>query len=317
MNASLFKAEGREIHFMKSVWIILTLLLFLNSNAEAQPETVHFKSLDGKTDLVAYLFLPRVRTTAAPAVVMMHGRAGPYSSSADGVFDASTLSRRHVFWGEYWADQGYEALLVDSFSPRGFAKGFPVHSYKDRPEAVNEVTVRPLDAYAALLYLRSRAEVDPNHIALQGWSNGGSATIASLSSDIFAVPQIAAAGLGPQKGFSGGLAFYPACGLHDKFIDGYKPYKPLLLLSGSGDEEVSTERCASLVEESAAKGGDIAIKIYPDATHGFDDPNWKRQKVDANAMATDDAVPRARDFVATLFAPANTKLKTKARIDGK
>jgi dienelactone hydrolase len=71
-----------------------------------------------------------------------------------------------MFWGRFWADRGYAALLADSFGPRGYANGFPIHSYDERPEAVNKVTVRPLDAYAALAYLRSRADIDPRHIAL-------------------------------------------------------------------------------------------------------------------------------------------------------
>ncbi len=54
---------------------------------------------------------------------MMHGRAGPYSSLADGRYDASTLSKRHMFWGRFWAGHGYAALLVDSFSTRGYAEG--------------------------------------------------------------------------------------------------------------------------------------------------------------------------------------------------
>ena len=33
---------------------------------------------------------------------MMHGRAGPYSSLAKEVYDATTLSQRHQFWGRLW-----------------------------------------------------------------------------------------------------------------------------------------------------------------------------------------------------------------------
>src|SRR5205085_12518151 len=90
-----------------------------------------------------------------PAVVMMHGRAGPYSSAANGVYDASTLSKRHQEWGHIWAQQGYLAILVDGFGPRGYPQGFPRFSYDSRPETLNEVTVRPLDAYGALTYRRA------------------------------------------------------------------------------------------------------------------------------------------------------------------
>lgn len=259
------------------------------------PEQVHFAGPSGQ-ELVGYLFRPLGRTGRAPAVVMMHGRAGPYSSLADGVYDATTLSKRHVFWGETWAEQGDAALLVDSFGPRGFPAGFPLHSYADRPAAVNEVDVRPLDAYAALAYLRSRPDIDGRHIALQGWSNGGSATLATMASVTLArQPAV-------KQGFVGAIAFYPACGLHDAFEAGYKPYAPVRVFSGDADEEVSAARCARLVEASRTDGGDIEIAVYPGATHDFDDPGRKRQSVEANALARADAVPRALAFMQALFS---------------
>jgi len=49
---------------------------------------------------------------------------------------------------------------------------------------------------------------------------------------------------------------------------------------------------------SKAAGGDITIRLYPGATHAFDDPGAKRQKVEANAEATGDAAARAMKFFA-------------------
>ncbi|HXW30985.1 MAG TPA: dienelactone hydrolase family protein, partial [Xanthobacteraceae bacterium] len=121
------------------------------------PERVTFPSADQQTTLVGYVFAPEAAPAArVPAVVMMHGRTGVYSSHANGVYDASTVSRRHMAWGQLWAEQGYIAILVDGFGPRGYPQGFPRFSYESRPEELNEVTVRPLDAYGALAYLRSR-----------------------------------------------------------------------------------------------------------------------------------------------------------------
>ena len=150
----------------------------------ALPERVQFASADGKTTLVGYLFRPANGTSArVPAVVMMHGRAGAYSSRAEGVYDATTLSLRHRFWGRFWAEQGYVAVLVDGFGPRGYPQGFGRFSYSKRPPELDEVTVRPRDAYGALRYLRSRPDVLADRIALQGWSNGGSATLAGMAPD--------------------------------------------------------------------------------------------------------------------------------------
>ena len=275
--------------------LTLALVLFAAQQASAQmPERVTFASADQKTTLVGYLFLPRAHRLPVPAVVMMHGRAGAYSSRANGVYDATTLSKRHTAWGALWAAQGYVALLVDGFGPRGYS-GFPRHSYDSRPDELNEVTVRPLDAYGALAYLRTRADVDGARIALQGWSNGGSATIAAMA---------AGSGFAPnsQKGFAAALAFYPACGLKGAFAAGYRPTAPVRVLMGTADEEVSPRRCETFVASSRELGGDIAITLYPGATHGFDDPGAKRQKIEANATATADAMEQAVRFFSKQFA---------------
>jgi carboxymethylenebutenolidase len=267
------------------------------AQSERLPEVVHFKSRDGSTELLGYLFTPpKAPRGRVAAIVLMHGRAGPYSTLAHGVYDATTLSKRHATWGHYWAERGYVALLVDGFSPRGYPQGFSAHSYGDRPDAVNEVTVRPLDAYGALAYLRTRGDIDPERVALQGWSNGGSATLASMADTT-----LAGIGLEPRNGFKGALAFYPACGLHDRFKDHYRPYAPVLVFGGTDDEEVSAEHCARLVDMSRAEGGEITITIYPGATHDFDDPGRKRQSVPANMKATRDAVAQATAFMAKML----------------
>jgi carboxymethylenebutenolidase len=270
-----------------------------DATAASLPERVTFASADGRTTLIGYVFKPEAPHAArTPAVVMMHGRAGAYSSAAKGTYQASTLSKRHQQWGHIWAQQGYLAILVDGFGPRGYPNGFPRFSYDSRPEELNEVTVRPLDAYGALAYLRTRTDVVADRIALQGWSNGGSATLATMS---MTAPGIT--GPTPATGFRAGLAFYPACGLKGQFPDGVKPYAPVQVLQGSGDEEVSPKRCAELVAKSQAIGGDIQLQLYPDAAHGFDDPTASHQRVPANAQATRDAIPRAIAFFAGVLKP--------------
>lgn len=72
--------------------------------------------------------------------------------------------------------------------------------------------MRPFDAYGALAYPSTRPDIDGAHIALQGWSNGGRATLASMSA-----ATSMKIGLKPSQGFVEALAFYPACGLHGDF----------------------------------------------------------------------------------------------------
>jgi carboxymethylenebutenolidase len=259
------------------------------------PDRVTFASADGQTNLVGYVFKPEGPHAArSPAVVMMHGRAGAYSSLANGKYDATTLSQRHQKWGHLWAQQGYLAILVDGFGPRNYPQGFSHQDYNQRPESVNEVTVRPFDTYGALAYLRTRNDVAPDHIALQGWSNGASATLATMSSTTAALKSPT-----PATGFRGAVAFYPGCGLKGKFKAGLLPYAPVRIFVGTADEEISPQECSDLVDVSRTQRADITVKIYPGATHDFDDPGPSRQDVPANAAAMRDATAAAIAFFAT------------------
>jgi hypothetical protein len=150
----------------------------------ALPVPVQFPSADGSTTLTGFVYTPKdKRAERAPAVVMMHGRAGPYSTNVKngGPYNASTLSKRHKMWGESWSALGYVAVLVDSFGPRGYPGGFGRHTYNDRPDVVNEVTVRPLDAYGALTYLRSRSDVAADRVVLRWYFMRAAACTGTLT----------------------------------------------------------------------------------------------------------------------------------------
>jgi carboxymethylenebutenolidase len=187
---------------------------------------------------------------------------------------------------------------VDGFGPRGFPQGFAAGTYEQRPETINEVTVRPLDAYGALTYLRSRNDVLPDRVALQGWSNGASATLASMSSTTPALKRPT-----PAAGFRGAVAFYPGCRLKGEFDQGLLPYAPVRVFVGTADKEIDPAACSELVDKSRAEHGDITLEVYPGAGHDFDDPGASHQGVPANAVATLDATARALNFFAMILRP--------------
>jgi carboxymethylenebutenolidase len=271
-------------------WISLVLAL-AGCTFAADPKTVHFQSEDRQTRLAGYLFEP---SSAGPhaAVVMMHGRAGPYSSLANGVYTAATLSKRHKEWGEFWADRGYVALLVDSFGPRGYPSGFPKGSYENRPAAVSEQTVRPLDAYGALRYLRGRRDIVANRVGIQGWSNGGMTVLVTMSNHAPGIDRAT-----PETGFRAAIAEYPGCGM--EAIQGtYVSYAPILMMVASADEEVSPKRCEEFAQKARVSGSKLELIVYPGAEHNFDDPGKTKQSKPANRSATEDAVRRAEAFFA-------------------
>lgn len=283
----------------RALWRAIVLLAAASASwavlaAETEPsERVMFPSADGKTSLVGYVFEPGDAGSGPhPAVVLMHGRSGAYSTNAHGVYDAATLSARHQAWGHEWAAQGYVAVLVDSFGPRGYVQGFPRHSYDQRPAELDEVTIRPLDAYGALAYLRSRPDVAPEKIGLMGWSNGASAALAAMTWD--------ASGLkwpNAKPAFRAALAFYPGCRLKGQFDERpLRPYAPVLILHGTDDEEVSSEHCVELAQRSRSAGGNVEIELFEGATHGFDSPTPNRQALEANRIAITEATERALEF---------------------
>jgi dienelactone hydrolase len=271
--------------------------MYLITDAAAAPETVYFPSADGRTQLIGYLFRPP-KTGPAPAIVMLHGRGGPYSSNvnadctivAAGTASpcrATTLSKRHAMWGEYWSAHGYFALLPDSFGPRGKAYGFGrfTHDDPDRDD-VNEKTVRPLDAEGALAYLRSRSDVIGNQIFLQGWSNGGSTALNVMIRQ------------GANPGFRGTLAFYPGCGPKALLLPTISTTTPIAMFLGADDEEVSPALCQQAAERSRQAGSRIDVTIYAGATHDFDDPLSRHQSVAGNQAALNDVLVKAIATVA-------------------
>jgi dienelactone hydrolase len=262
--------------------------------AVAEPETIYFASADGRTQLVGYLFVPPAKGPH-PAVVMLHGRGGPYSAKVkqgctlvgkdnSSPCNAATLSKRHAAWGAYWAGRGYLALLPDSFGPRKKANGFARFTH-DNPERddVNERTVRPLDAEGALKYLQSRPDVTKERIFLQGWSNGASTALNVMYRQ---------ASL-PSGGFRAAIALYPGCGPRALISQDYKAASPVTVFLASADEEVSPVVCHRVLDAAQSKGEPVTIVEYARATHGFDDPGKKRQSVDANSTAREDVMRRA------------------------
>lgn len=297
----------RDVKFL-GVVLAVTCLFAAEPGTPAQAkedasETVVIPNHDDKfpADLNAYIWKPAT-PGPWPAVIMLHGRAGSYSSLAKGKYDASTLSKRHKFWGEYWAKQGYLAMHVDSFAPRGFPTGFAAGTYKDRPDEVSSTDARPRDVYAALAYLRSRPDVIKDRIGLHGWSHGGMTTLESMGANpIMGKNPTATQPPTPETGFRAAISYYPGC-LVKQAKGGYAPYAPVLIFTGTADEEVDPINCDKMVANSPAPEK-LELHKYDGAQHGFDDPSTSKQSNGANAAATEDSIARATAYFAKHLKP--------------
>ena len=98
-------------------------------------------------------------SAAAPAALLLHGCGGPYDANG-------RLTRRLRDYAALLNAQGYHALVLDSFSPRGESE---LCTQRSGTRRVTQVQ-RRLDVLAALQWLAQRADVRADRIGLIGWS---------------------------------------------------------------------------------------------------------------------------------------------------
>jgi dienelactone hydrolase len=159
------------------------------------------------------------------------------------------------------------------------------------------------DAYDSKSYLAGLPFVDPNRIAVAGWSHGGALTIASVSPRNYltwAYINMAYAALTrkPKAPFRAAVAFYPwicVAQLNDSEA-------PLLILTGESDI-VAPVAFLKTNMPSGKTPYEVILKVYPGAYHTFDSegvdvktPSGVRFKYGPEATA--DAIIRVKEFLA-------------------
>jgi dienelactone hydrolase len=244
---------------MKRAGALMAAALVLRlAPAAAEPEAVSFPSLHADGAVLSALLYRPAGAGPYPAAVMMHGCSGAFLKSG-------RLRSNYRFWTEHVAGQGYAVLLVDSFRPRGFRT---ICNTRDRP--LDPYADRPYDAYGALKYLAARPDMNPDRIALMGWSNGAMATLGALAHGAAHRPA------GARAEFRAGIGFYPGCVvLRRKGV--YRPVAPVLILIGLADDWTLPKPCFALVEDANAWGDGARMEIegYEGAYHAFDHPALK------------------------------------------
>jgi len=181
-----------------------------------------------------------------PAVVLLHGCAGIFESNHE--------------WSRWFRDQGYVALLLDSWTPRGVGKTCD----PSLPDVPN--TERFDDAMGALRYLQSRPYVDPARVGAIGWSNGGVFALSVINGPSLERAKKRGVVL-PEPGFRASIGFYPGgCySLVDELV-----VRPLLVMIGDADDWTAPGPCVAMVEAMRRRGANARIVLYPQAYHYFD-----------------------------------------------
>jgi dienelactone hydrolase len=144
---------------------------------------------------------------------------------------------------------------------------------------------RPKDAYGALRYLQAQPFVEPDRIAVVGWSQGGGATLLSVRADSLGRP----ADL-PTADFRAAVAFYPSVCRERAHRLPWTTAIPTLVLIGEKDNWTPAGPCKEFVDAAARRGSDVRIQVYPGAYHDFDWPNLSIKELPA-FRTSDGTVP--------------------------
>jgi dienelactone hydrolase len=218
---------------------------------------VTFKSLhEQPLSIAARLRIPEDRNEKHPAVILLHGSAGP-SLREGGYADALNAA-------------GIVTLEPDQWSARNLKGGAD-----GRPRTVTETLP---DVYGARALLAAHPAVDPACIGLAGFSFGGVATMLSATrrhNDAF------------LKGahFQAFMPVYPATWTYNRvpnFEFGDLVDAPMLLITGAldqydNDPEISAKLVGGLAPADRAK---ITLRVMPDSHHGFDMPGADMEVTD-------------------------------------
>ncbi len=206
-----------------------------------------------------------------PAVVMPHGCAG--------------LLNKHARWAELFADWGFASLRVDSFAPRGLG---------EICTDIRKPVPRAADLNGALVYLRSRGEVDASGVVVIGWSHGAgvapraAAEPGSIRDDL-------------KLRVAGVVAVYPYCSRDSQ------PFRaPVPVPIGDADRWTPWGLCESMVENLSGRGEPVDLVVYPGATHSYDcmacNGVYHGYELKFDEDAYEDSVARIRAYLVSTLA---------------
>ena len=180
-----------------------------------------------------------------PAVVVVHGSGG-------------ISPGRESEYGALLAANGYAALVIDYYRPRGIVESTP---YMAKTLGVTEFDAVS-DAYAALRVLNAHPAVDPKRIAIMGFSYGGMATRIALDARVKAA---IAPDLAP---FAAHVDYYGPC--FQDFHVAKTTGAPLLSLRGGEDASNDLAACAAREIQLRQAGSEVSSVIYARAGHAWE-----------------------------------------------
>lgn len=238
-----------------------------------EPVAVEFPAADGMM-IHGQLFLPPTQQEEEkrPAVLFFHG--GSRRQMLLGFHHRGYYHNAYAM-NQYLASKGYVVLSVNYRSGIGYGMEFR-EALNYGAQGASEYN----DVIGAGLYLRGRADVDPDRIGLWGGSYGGYLTALGLAkaSDLFAagvdihgvhdwnvVIRNFVPSYNPERAAAFAKMAYQSSPM--AFIDGWR--SPVLVIHGDDDRNVPFSETVDLVEALRHRDVHLEQLIFPDEVHGF------------------------------------------------
>ena len=179
-----------------------------------------------------------------PVVVLQHGSGG--------------MAPNVEMWAREFNKIGVWTFALDGFTGRGLTEVNTNHARLGRLNFI-------LDIYRALGVLADHPSVDPERIALMGFSRGGQATLYASLKRFHR--------LWNKSGmeFAAYVPFYPDC-MTTYLADADVVGRPIRIFGGTQDDYNPIAACKAYVERLRAAGADVEVTEYPNASHAFDNP---------------------------------------------
>jgi dienelactone hydrolase len=217
-----------------------------------------------------------------PAVLMFHGCGGVRQADRQ--------------WAEFFQQQGFVAVVVDSIGPRGLRE-----HWRD----VCRGTIlwgreRAGDVLVTLDEVRKWPFVDPKRVVLAGWSHGGWAVMDLLALDPpKGVPTSLVAAPAGLEGVAGILLVYPYAGFGA--LSASSPWQtkaPSLMLLSGKDSVVPTPAALATAAYQRNHGQEIDVHVYDGLDHCWDQTDLPKDwRLKFDAAATADARARVAAFL--------------------
>jgi dienelactone hydrolase len=252
---------NRKVRVRWPVWVSMVALALVGGlaarTAHAQPrmEVIPIQSMTltqqqiltgevhGKPATIAgELRLPRGGTDKLPAVILVHAWGGVLVNLDD--------------WARQLNSWDVAVFIQDSLSGRGIVGG-------TAEDGQLSGLSRMIDSYRSLARLAQHPRIDPNRIAVMGFSYG---TVAALWSSSERFRKLYGP---PNTQFAAHIGLYAFCVTQYRDDDKVTG-RPIRLFHGTGDDWNAIEPCRAYVARVKTNGADASLTEFPGATHAYD-----------------------------------------------